>query len=106
MPQITFINAQGERKVVDAAVGDTLMQAALGGGVDGVAAECGGCLSCATCHTYISDEWADRLPAASEDEKVMIDCAMDVRPTSRLSCQVAITEDMEGLEVEIPESQY
>lgn len=106
MPKISFIDAQGERTTVEANVGESLMELAVRNGVDGVVAECGGCLSCATCHTYIPEEWAGRVPSATEMEKIMIDCAIGVRPTSRLSCQIFVTEEMDGLEVEVPATQY
>jgi ferredoxin, 2Fe-2S len=74
--------------------------------VAGIAAECGGCLSCATCHVYVSPEWADRLPPPSEEEQVMVECAIEVRDTSRLSCQLTYTDALDGIEIEIPASQY
>lgn len=106
MPQITFINADGTKTEVDAKIGDSIMRAALDNGVAGLSAECGGCLSCATCHAYVGEDWVDRIAPPSEEEQVMIECAIDVRPTSRLSCQVQVAEDMDGMVVEIPASQY
>lgn len=106
MPRIVFLNADGRRTEVEASVGDSLMRAAQDNGVEGLVAECGGSLSCATCHAYVALPFVDRIPAASEDEQLMIECAVDVRPNSRLSCQVFVTPDMDGLEVEIPASQY
>jgi 2Fe-2S ferredoxin len=106
MPQITFVNADGTRTEVNARTGDSLMRAALDNGVEGLAAECGGCLSCATCHAYIAEDWIDRLTPPSEEEQVMVECAIDVRPTSRLTCQVEVTDDLDGVVVEIPATQY
>jgi 2Fe-2S ferredoxin len=106
MPRITFIESNGERKEVEAVVGESVMRAAIDNGVDGIAAECGGCLSCATCHAYIAEEWADKLTPPTEEEQVMVECAIDVRPTSRLTCQIPVTDALDGLVVEIPASQY
>lgn len=106
MPRITFIESNGEHKEVDAAVGDSVMRAAIDNGVDGIAAECGGCLSCATCHAYVAEEWIGRLSPPSEEEQVMVECAIDVRPNSRLTCQIQVTDALDGLVVHIPVSQY
>ncbi|SCW75568.1 ferredoxin, 2Fe-2S [Sphingobium faniae] len=106
MPRITFINANGTQTEVEAKIGESVMRAALDHGVEGLSAECGGCLSCATCHAYVGEDWVERLPEPSEEEKVMVECAIDVRATSRLTCQIEVTDDMDGLTVEIPASQY
>lgn len=106
MGKIVFISAEGERTEVEAAVGETVMRIAQNAGVDGLIAECGGCLSCATCHCYVEDGWAAKLPPPSEEEKVMVECAIDVREESRLSCQLTYTDDLDGLEIGIPASQY
>jgi ferredoxin, 2Fe-2S len=106
MPRITFIDSTGDRKEVDAAVGESVMRVAIDNGVDGLAAECGGCLSCATCHAYVAEDWVDRLPPPSEEEQVMVECAIGVRPNSRLTCQIQVTEALDGLTIEIPASQY
>ena len=106
MPRITFIESSGERKEVEGAIGDSVMRVAIDNGVEGLAAECGGCLSCATCHAYVAEDWVSRIPAATEDELVMIDCAIDPKPNSRLTCQLVVTPDLDGLVVEIPASQY
>lgn len=106
MAKITFIDSNGERTEVDAKLGESIMRNALDNGIEGIAAECGGCLSCATCHGYVGEAWADKVPEATEDEKVMVECAIDVRPTSRLTCQIVMTEELDGIEIEIPASQY
>ncbi|MFM0394931.1 2Fe-2S iron-sulfur cluster-binding protein [Paraburkholderia phytofirmans] len=105
MPRITFVLRDGSRRDVEAAVGTSLMKAALDNGVTGIEAECGGCLTCATCHAYVDDEWASRIAGPSDDESVMIECAIDVRSTSRLTCQIPLTEQLDGIVVHIPESQ-
>ena len=106
MARIKFIQIDGKEKEVVAKAGESVMRAAVDNGVEGIAAECGGCLSCATCHAYISEEWADRVPPPSEEEKVMIECAMGVQANSRLTCQLTVTDELDGLVVQIPPTQY
>ena len=106
MAKIIFIEATGKRTEVDAKLGISIMNNALDNGIEGIAAECGGCLSCATCHGYVAEQWSEKIPEASEDEKVMVECAIEVRPNSRLTCQIIMTEELDGIEIEIPASQY
>ncbi|MCK9542163.1 MAG: 2Fe-2S iron-sulfur cluster-binding protein [Novosphingobium sp.] len=106
MGKITFISADGSRTEVQVEPGESIMRIALNAGIEGLVAECGGCLSCATCHCYVEGGWADRIPPASAEEEVMVECAIDVRDTSRLSCQIQFTEEMDGIEIEIPATQY
>jgi 2Fe-2S ferredoxin len=106
MPKVTFIASDGTTTEVDAKVGDSLMQAAVNNMVDGVVAECGGCLSCATCHVYVDDAWTAKVGPAGSDEKDMLQLAVDPNDSSRLSCQVSITDDLDGLVVRIPEAQF
>ncbi len=106
MTKIVFISADGERTEVDARPGISVMQAARDGGIDSVTAECGGCLSCATCHAYVTDAWVVKIPGPKPDEVVMLECVAEPRATSRLTCQIIVNEAMDGLELELPESQY
>lgn len=106
MGTVTFISATGERTEAEAKTGESIMEIARNAGVDGITAECGGCLSCATCHVYLEGDWAARVPAPSSEEQVMVECAIDVRDNSRLSCQVKFTDDLDGIEIGIPASQY
>lgn len=106
MPKITFIDFDGNRTDVDAKVGYSLMEAAVINDVNGIDADCGGACACATCHVYIGDPWAEKIGAAGELEAEMLEVAEEVKVTSRLSCQVKITESMDGLEVHTPESQF
>ncbi len=106
MPKVTFIQNDGTTTEVDAKVGDSLMQAAVNNMVDGVVAECGGCISCATCHVYVDDAWLEKVGAASDNEKDMLQLAVDPNDNSRLSCQVNITDDLDGLVVRVPEAQF
>lgn len=105
MPTITYIEHNGKEHIVEAQVGQTLMEAAVANLVPGIVAECGGACSCATCHVYVDEKWQKVTGEPSEMEEDMLDFAFDVRPTSRLSCQIKITEDMDGLVVRIPEHQ-
>jgi 2Fe-2S ferredoxin len=107
MPTVYFIDADGRRETVDAAAGQSLMRAAVDHGIDGIAADCGGCLSCATCHVYLHAEWLERLPAMSADEAAMLETtAAERRPNSRLSCQIVVDDNLHGLVVDLPPTQY
>ncbi|WP_422050488.1 2Fe-2S iron-sulfur cluster-binding protein [Shimia sp.] len=105
MIKVTFVEANGNRIEAMAKAGDTLMQAAVGAGVAAIAAECGGACACGTCHCVLSEDWFSRVPAPASDEADMLDFVIDPQPTSRLSCQVVIGEDMQGIEVQVPDSQ-
>lgn len=99
--------ADGRRHDVAGRVGESLMRAAVAAGVDAIAADCGGLLSCATCHVYIDPAWAARLPLPSTDEEAMLDMtAAPRRPTSRLSCQIVLDESLDGLTAGLPDTQY
>lgn len=106
MPDITFIQADGTEHGLEAPAGISLMQAASGAGIAGILADCGGQARCATCHVYVDPAWAHRLPAPRPIELAMLGCtAAERQPDSRLSCQVMITEDLQGLVVRLPEFQ-
>jgi len=105
MPSIQVIKKNGDRVTIQAAVGQSVMRSVIDSGVDGIEAECGGCLSCATCHAYVAPEWVDRLPAPTEEERSMLECAVDERENSRLTCQIVMTDELDGLEIEVPASQ-
>lgn len=106
MVQITFVEHDGNRHVVEAAAGMTLMEAARDDDVRGILAECGGACSCSTCHVYVAPEWVERLPAISALEQDMLDFAHEPDPArSRLSCQIKLTEALDGLLVDLPERQ-
>ena len=106
MPKITYIAFDGNETTVDAKEGMSVMQTAVNNGVDGIVAECGGACSCATCHVYVDEGWFDKLPEAQAMEKEMLDFVMSPQPTSRLSCQIKVTAELDGLVVNTPESQY
>jgi 2Fe-2S ferredoxin len=105
--RITFVDESGRETTIDARPGDSLMHAAVGAGIDGIAADCGGCLSCATCHVYVDDNALARLAPPSKDEDAMLEMtASPRRPNSRLSCQIVLDESLDGLRVTLPASQY
>ena len=88
-------------------VGQSLMRAAVDAGIDGIKADCGGVMTCATCHVYVDEAWADRLPLPSFDENAMLEMTAAPRlPTSRLSCQISLDSDLDGLTVTMPDTQY
>lgn len=101
MPQITVINQSGEETSVDATTGRTLMETIRDNGFDELLALCGGCCSCATCHIEVDPAFADKLPAMSEDENDLLDSSDHRASNSRLSCQIAVTADMDGMTVTI-----
>ena len=106
MTKIRFVEHDGTEHVVDAPNGGSVMRAALDNGVPGIQAECGGNLSCSTCHGYIEEKVYDRLTKPDENEEVLLDCTIDPQPTSRLTCQIMVTPELDGMVVRWPESQY
>ncbi|GBF28222.1 ferredoxin-6 [bacterium MnTg02] len=106
MPKITFIESNGTEQTVEAEIGMTVMEAAVKNMVPGIEAECGGACSCATCHIYVEDAWRKAAGSPDEMEEDMLDFAFDVRETSRLSCQIPITDALDGLVVRIPDKQF
>ena len=106
MPTIIVIRPDGARRDLAVAEGASLMQGATAQGLDGIVAECGGNAMCATCHVYVDEAWAGRLPPLSEDEDALLDgAAAERRPTSRLSCQILATDALDGLVVRLPDRQ-
>jgi 2Fe-2S ferredoxin len=102
----TYIQADGSKATVEAPDGTSIMKAAITNGVPGILAECGGAASCATCHVYVDEAWLERLPPMGDDENEMLDCtAGERRPNSRLSCQIELTSDLNGIVVRMPETQ-
>lgn len=106
MVRITFIQPDGSEQTVEAEPGLTVMEAAKKDLVPGIEAECGGACACATCHVYVDDQWREKVGPPSEMEEDMLDFAFDVRESSRLSCQIKITEDLDGLVVRVPDKQF
>jgi 2Fe-2S ferredoxin len=106
MARITFIEPDGKVHVVDAEPGMTVMEAAVKNNVRGIAAECGGACACATCHVYVDAAWREATGKPETMEEDMLDFAFDVREESRLSCQIKVTEVLDGLIVRVPEKQF
>ena len=104
MPQVSFMEASGATRVVDVSVGESVMEGARRNGVSGIAADCGGACACATCHVYVDEAWAEKVGKPNAIEESMLDFAEDVRPTSRLSCQIQVEARLDGLIVEVPAS--
>lgn len=106
MPKITFIEPNSTQHEVEADDGMTVMEAAVKNSVPGIEAECGGACSCATCHVYVDDEWREKTGQPDEMEEDMLDFAFDVRDSSRLSCQIKVSDELDGLVVHVPEKQF
>lgn len=105
MTKITFIEHNGTARTVEAENGSTVMEVAIRNGVPGIDAECGGACACATCHVYVDEAWRAATGTASAMEEDMLDFAFDVRPNSRLSCQIKVSDALDGLTVRTPPRQ-
>lgn len=105
MPKITFIEHDGTVHVVEAVSGDNLMEAALKGDVSGIVGECGGACTCATCLVHVDPDWVAKTGTRNEEEEAQLDFAFDVRPNSRLACQIKVSDALEGLIVHTPSYQ-
>lgn len=105
MVKITYIEPGGEEHALDVAPGNSVMQGAVNNNVRGIIAECGGACSCATCHVYVDEAWVGKLAGASAMEKAMLDAVCEPRPNSRLSCQIEVCDELDGLIVRLPDKQ-
>jgi 2Fe-2S ferredoxin len=105
MPRVTFVDQEGVRRTVEAPVGQTVMEAAIHNDVPGIEAECGGACACATCHVYVEEAWRARVGPPAPMEEDMLDFAYEVRPASRLSCQIKLDATLDGLVVTTPARQ-
>ena len=106
MPKIIFIDYQGNQSEVDANVGGSLMEAAVDNDVPGIDADCGGACACATCHVYVDPQWLAKVGSADDLETDMLDVAEGVQENSRLACQIQISDELDGLVVTTPKSQF
>lgn len=106
MVKINFIDHKGTTQTVDVEAGSTVMEAAIRNTVPGILAECGGACACATCHVYVDQAWLDKTGDKSAMEESMLDFAENVEPNSRLSCQIKVSDALDGLVVRLPESQH
>ncbi len=106
MPKVVYVSPTGDAKEIDVPAGTTVMTAALKNGIDGIVAECGGVCMCSTCHVFVDEKFFDRLPPAQDTEEAVLEIsAVERQPTSRLSCQIKVTDDLDGLIVRLPEKQ-
>ena len=105
MPKITYIDSTGERRTINVEKGLTVMEGAVQNDIPGIDADCGGGMACATCHVYVKEEWLDKLPKKEDGEEDMLDMAFEPKKNSRLSCQLTVSDDLDGLIVNIPSKQ-
>ena len=105
MPKITYKDHQGTSKTIEVENGLSVMEGAIQKEISGIDADCGGSMACATCHVYVEERWLDKLPKAEEAEVDMIDMAYEPKKNSRLSCQLIVSDELEGLTVDIPSKQ-
>ena len=105
MPKITYKDFQGNSKTIEVDNGLSVMEGAIQKDIPGIDADCGGSMACATCHVYVEDKWFDKISKAEDAENDMIDMAFEPKKNSRLSCQIIVTDDLDGLEVITPEKQ-
>lgn len=105
MAKITFVTHDNQTFDVEGEDGSTVMETAIKNAVPGIEAECGGACACATCHVYVADEWVEKVGSPEPMEEDMLDFAYEVRPSSRLSCQIRVSDALNGLKVNVPERQ-
>ena len=105
MPKITYIESSGNSKTIEVQKGLSVMEGAIQNNISGIDADCGGGMACATCHVYVKEEWFNKLPKAEDGEEDMIDMAFEPKKNSRLSCQIIVTEELDGLVVTTPSKQ-
>jgi ferredoxin, 2Fe-2S len=106
MPKITFVAFDGTEHTVEGQVGESVMRSALANNIPGIDADCGGQCACATCHVFVDDRWLGLTGTASEDESRLLEFSSTVQDNSRLSCQITIRDDLDGLVVRLPQSQH
>jgi 2Fe-2S ferredoxin len=105
MPKITYIEKSGKHHTIDVANGLTVMEGAVQNNIPGIDADCGGSMACATCHVYVKEEWFNKIPKKEDGEEDMLDMAYEPNKFSRLSCQLSVSNELDGLVVQLPEKQ-
>ncbi len=105
MPKITYISHEDKKSVVEVPIGLSVMEGALQNNIEGIDADCGGSMACATCHVYVSENWVNKIEKIHDAEQDMLDMAYEPKKNSRLSCQIIVTDDLDGLEVTTPIKQ-
>ena len=105
MPKITYIEYGGKSHAIEVPNGLSVMEGAVQNNIPGIDADCGGSMACATCHVYVKEEWFNKLPKKEDGEEDMLDMAFEPKKNSRLSCQIMVSEQLDGLVVDLPEKQ-
>ena len=105
MPKITYIEQNGKSHSIEVANGLSVMEGAIQNNIPGIDADCGGAMACATCHVYVKEEWLNKLPKKEDGEEDMLDMAFEPKQFSRLSCQLTVSDELDGLIVNLPEKQ-
>ena len=105
MPKITYIEQDGKTHTIEVATGLSVMEGAIQNNIPGIDADCGGSMACATCHVYVKEEWFNKLPKKEDGEENMLDMAFEPKKNSRLSCQLMVSDQLDGLVVDLPEKQ-
>jgi len=105
MPKITYIEHSGKSHAIEVANGLSVMEGAVQNNIPGIDADCGGSMACATCHVYVKEEWFNKLPKKEDGEEDMLDMAFEPKKNSRLSCQLMVSDQLDGLVVNLPEKQ-
>jgi 2Fe-2S ferredoxin len=106
MPKIIFIMRDGARHEVDVDNGYSVMEAAINNNIEGIVAECGGACACATCHSYVDEAWLDKVPPMDDMEDSMLDAAYERRDNSRLTCQIEVNDNLDGLVIHVADNEY
>lgn len=106
MPKIIFVDHSGSEYEINVELGQTVMDAATKNMIPGIIGDCGGYCSCATCHAYVDSDWGGSVPAPTSEEIDLLDCAIDVAENSRLTCQIKMTDELDGIRIKIPASQF
>ena len=105
MPKITYIEHGGKTHTIEVANGLSVMEGAVQNNIPGIDADCGGSMACATCHVYVKEEWFNKLPKKEDGEEDMLDMAFEPKKNSRLSCQLMVSDQLDGLVINLPEKQ-
>ena len=105
MAKITYIEHTGKSHTIDVKNGLTVMEGAVQNDIPGIDADCGGSMACATCHVYVKEEWFNKLPKKEDGEEDMLDMAFEPKKNSRLSCQIMVSDELDGLTVNLPKKQ-
>ena len=105
MAKITYIDHSGEKREIDVENGLTVMEGAIQNDIPGITADCGGAMACATCHVYVQEDWFNKLSKVDDGERDMLDMAFEPKKNSRLSCQIIISDELDGLIINIPSKQ-